>query len=970
MSVSSKGTLSPRRIDRGARYYKCDFQVHTPRDPQWAGEYSNIATDSERAQFAEALVACCRRQDINAIAITDHHDLCLFPYVRLASQEERQPDGREFPTEQRLVVFPGLELTLSQPACQALLLFDSSLSFDELDQYVWGALGVTKCDSKNAKTASVAPLGIDKDLKGITKALSDTPLNGRFILLPHVRRKGHKSFLRDGFNKSYAEMPCVGGYIERHNYSDLEDANREIIEGKKIEWGQRRIGVFQTSDCREARKVILGGVECAEFVDLAQWPTWVKWTEPSVEALRQACLASTSRIAHTQPVLPNHQIRSITVSTSKFLGPVCLSLNPQFNAFIGGRGTGKSTLLEYLRWALCDDPLPFDPAVGSADELPDFQKRRRSLIDKTLKQYDAVITVDYEKFGTNYTIERSSSETNEGATVTSPDQTVQEMSGEQIRREFPVISYAQKQLSSVGTLPDEILRIVTDPIRTKISHLDEEIRNIVLPRLKEERQKELRLSELKSQEEEAQSKTKLLNEQIASLQSQLGALSDDHQKIISSHSALTEEKQWTDEAESNVSQFKDALSNARMIIEAVPDLTAPANLPDSEDARVVADEINKLRNLLIEGLSQLLVTLDTVFAPATSADMAILRLRTIFETHQAEYTACVQLAARSKEQLADIQALNQEITNVGEKLNVLRSQIQTLSSELVDDIEKPWDVWIRKHTERSEILQAQCETISVLAQHAFRARLKPCAKKKVIFDALDRIISEGRDIRRREDKVLNLTEIISETADPLITWANVIGELDSLLVSSESPTLPNTPILIQADFTETNLTALQAGLTQQSVEEVRYIPLQDEIAFEFAFGIKADGTPEYIPFSDASPGQQATALMRTLLAEQGPPLLIDQPEEDLDNEQIRVISDRISETKHNRQLIFISHNANIVVNGDAELVVQFNYAPSTTTRGVIDRTGSIDYEPVREAITSVMEGGREAFELRKEKYGF
>ncbi len=110
--------------------------------------------------------------------------------------------------------------------------------------------------------------------------------------------------------------------------------------------------------------------------------------------------------------------------------------------------------------------------------------------------------------------------------------------------------------------------------------------------------------------------------------------------------------------------------------------------------------------------------------------------------------------------------------------------------------------------------------------------------------------------------------------------------------------------------------------------------------------------------------------MRTLLSKEGPTLLIDQPEEDLDNEQIRAIADRISETKHNRQLIFVSHNANIVVNGDAELVVHFDYAPSTATQGVIERTGSIDYEPIREIITSVIEGGREAFELRREKYGF
>jgi len=110
--------------------------------------------------------------------------------------------------------------------------------------------------------------------------------------------------------------------------------------------------------------------------------------------------------------------------------------------------------------------------------------------------------------------------------------------------------------------------------------------------------------------------------------------------------------------------------------------------------------------------------------------------------------------------------------------------------------------------------------------------------------------------------------------------------------------------------------------------------------------------------------------LRTLLSDEGPPLLIDQPEEDLDNEQIRAIADRIAAAKHNRQLVFVSHNANIVVNGDAELVVRFDYATEDRTKGIIERTGSIDFAPIKDIITAVMEGGREAFELRRQKYGF
>ena len=78
---------------------------------------------------------------------------------------------------------------------------------------------------------------------------------------------------------------------------------------------------------------------------------------------------------------------------------------------------------------------------------------------------------------------------------------------------------------------------------------------------------------------------------------------------------------------------------------------------------------------------------------------------------------------------------------------------------------------------------------------------------------------------------------------------------------------------------------------------------------------------DYIPFNNASAGQQATALLKTLLNEVGPPLLIDQPEEDLDNPVISDMVEQIWMAKQKRQILFASHNANLVVNGDAELVV-------------------------------------------------
>jgi hypothetical protein len=66
-------------LDRGAHFYRTDLQVHSPRDRGWAGDA--CVTDQERKQYAASLIRACRQKGLQAIAITDHHDLLEQPHV-------------------------------------------------------------------------------------------------------------------------------------------------------------------------------------------------------------------------------------------------------------------------------------------------------------------------------------------------------------------------------------------------------------------------------------------------------------------------------------------------------------------------------------------------------------------------------------------------------------------------------------------------------------------------------------------------------------------------------------------------------------------------------------------------------------------------------------------------------------------------------------------------------------------------
>jgi ATPase subunit of ABC transporter with duplicated ATPase domains len=133
----------------------------------------------------------------------------------------------------------------------------------------------------------------------------------------------------------------------------------------------------------------------------------------------------------------------------------------------------------------------------------------------------------------------------------------------------------------------------------------------------------------------------------------------------------------------------------------------------------------------------------------------------------------------------------------------------------------------------------------------------------------------------------------------------------------------------------------------------------------------------YMPFERASPGQQASALLALLLEQEAGTLIIDQPEDDLDNKIIMRIARLLQTTKRKRQLIFATHNPNFVVNGDADKVMALtpsvepdSPADSQAARIEIEADGAIETPTVRTTITDTMEGGRDAFELRGRKYAF
>lgn len=934
--------------DRGAHFFRCDFQVHTPRDAQWHG--CEAACPVERKAYADELIQACRAKGLDAIAITDHHDFAFFSYIRAAAEREVDARGNPIPKERQVVIFPGLELTLSSPACQTLLLLDAEFDEGKLDDIVT-ILGLEVTDENKSKLPSVdsvSPTSVTS-LNDLEDKLNlHKWLKGRFIVLPNVTDGGHKTIFREGFEKHYKEMRCVGGYVDGA-YSRTSNGKRNILEGRQQNNGYPPIGVFQTSDNRRR-----------DHSELGKYITWVKWSEPTAEALRQACLAKESRLFHDEPQLPGLWIASMNVSNSKFLSRLDIDFSQQYNAVIGGRGTGKSTILEYLRWGLCDQP------VESPDsDLGPVQVKRKKLIDDTLQRFDGEVIVTFYLNGIRHIVRRSSKTQEILLKIGAGD--FNSTTESEVRNLFAVQAYSQKQLSSVGVRIEELKRFVELPIKHSLDQIRSDIRDTEA-RIRTAYGNLVRKKEIEAEVAKYNVEIESLALQLSSLREGLKGLSEDDQEIIRQRALYDNEELIVEGLDNELARMLSHVEVLRREVGEKPcDQPAAAEMHNGSLVGTIqsryAEKFAEIRKQ-VEVLSSIF-QLESL-QPITDEVMKWQELKT---AHDQKYESAKTRASSNQQQLTRIQETERRVTELTRLQMVKKNAFAALreidSTYLV--LRAKWD---DLHNRKLQELRSQCMGFSDLSGDLIQADIKGGLDTEALKRKF-KVAFGGLNIK--EQKIDDVCQWIASSPDPIAAWNSILGELEKLALHKfhgpdAQAALPETPIIDRCKIVETEKARIVGGFDSAKWLDLSLAELEINPVFKYCTN---KDTNEYIDFADASAGQQATALLTVLLNQQGAPLVIDQPEDDVDSKMSPDIVRQIWKAKTSRQLIFASHNANFVVNGDAELVICCDYVRAgDQTGGQIKCTGAIDNKFIKEEITTVTEGGKAAFKLRKEKYGF
>ena len=176
----------------------------------------------------------------------------------------------------------------------------------------------------------------------------------------------------------------------------------------------------------------------------------------------------------------------------------------------------------------------------------------------------------------------------------------------------------------------------------------------------------------------------------------------------------------------------------------------------------------------------------------------------------------------------------------------------------------------------------------------------------------------------------------------------------------------------KSDFTAWNV----RGLGPRSIEYFAEAANKEEVAMyleeilpELTSRLqwRSAADKKFKELRNCSIGERGTALLSVILIAGKEPLIIDQPEDDLDHFYLyETLTPIIQHVKKRRQLIFATHDANIVINGDAELIIIVS-TPDGAFGSIAPST--IENLETRDEILEILEGGRDAFRRRQQKYG-
>ncbi|MGH7898230.1 MAG: TrlF family AAA-like ATPase, partial [Candidatus Binatia bacterium] len=707
---------------------------------------------------------------------------------------------------------------------------------------------------------------------------------------------------------------------------DLPQDVREIVENRNADY--RR--AHAAEDRLAIAVVNAKDIVKPEDLDDRSATCSIKMSEVSIEGLRQAFLDPGSRIRLNPKegkLEPDEHAELVALAwEGGFLDSAAVHFNPNLNVLVGGRGAGKSTVVESIRSVLALD------AVG--DEA---RRAHEGIVRHVLKSGTKLLVRVHRPAVREYRIER----TIPNPPLVRDDQgKVSNLSPQDVLPRVEV--YGQHEISELTKSREKLTRLLD-----RFVEHDES-----LPRRKSDLRRDLEKN--RGSLVETRVELRQIEERLAALP----GLEETLQKFreagleerLREQSLLVREERVLASIPERLASFRECLESLKREIPIDRVFLSAKALEDLPGKEILA-RANDVFAQLDRDLERIAKELEQALQ---RADQGVAAVRAEWKTRkkdvQAAYEKILRELQKSRVDGAEFIRLRRQF----EELRPLRER-----QSLVRRVEK-------EHADRRRALLAEWEDFK-----AEEFRRLDRAAKNVNQKLRDKVQVEVIAAGDREPLFRILRDEVGGRLD------KVVDALRDVQALSLTELVESCRAGVEALRKAYAITPSQAERLVQALPEV--LMRIEELDLPPTTAIRLNTAPAGDPtdwktLEDLSTGQKATAVLLLLLIESAAPLIVDQPEDDLDNRFITEgVVPRMREGKQRRQFVFSTHNANIPVLGDAELIVGLSASGEAEhghARIAPEHMGSIDARPVRELVEEILEGGKEAFERRRRKYGF
>ena len=919
---------------------KCDLQVATPA---WSfalpgGSSYDFQHEHDRQAFLDLYMNSLKASGIEVIALADHNTGAWIDDVKAAGKRHG------------VTVFPGCEITTSTGAdgVHLIIIGDLDKSTQDFDRLIRAKLGFSDSEPFVEKGGKLEPAPSSLTVEQILDALPD----GYIVIAPHV------------FNDNgLASKKTVKGDIrwrclhhERLSAVDPGDCSSIDGNGFNDRFCRRELDDFPCL----SNLAFVATSDAYDLESLGKRFTWIRMGTPSLEALRQAFLDHEARVlCDWSPRLgefpernPN-RIRHAWIEHVDLAGtlgnsdsPLAIRFHPNLNVIIGGRGSGKSTVVAALR-----------QLYGPGEGLP-------QRIEQEWESFTEAVFGEAELLASHRLQESQQEQKLRWTQATG----VHVDGSSTPRVDFPVRVISQKELfeRAAGDKRDPFLAS-----RNLLAMLDHSIG----------------FDSLESQSIGG------LSRRIEDAKSAWAAAAKSYVELTADLAQLSGLREKAQTLRGQVEAFSAPEVRARL--QRIESVRRDDEVLRSEEQRLIA-LLEQAEGLAVDSLDTGQPT-EAALTSDASAALAAMR-SSILKVR--ESLAGVVAAGRA----------NHQAWISGAEATSWRETVSSANADLADYAAG----LAERGLSQGEFKRVQGEleqverTVRILTEKEGRlgqTREQVSTAWKLIIELLAELRSERAEVLQAVQGTFDRLRFATQPFKDRVAWVEAVRDLAGFRVDAFLEDVPNLAAwLWEAPEEELELrwklwrTALATGnfksLTDSAKLKAQFANrlsgLDEAVRLRLATEIPKDvvhmeflrpggdpaGSEDWQAITEGSPGQRTAAMLAFVLHHGVGPLVVDQPEDDLDSEWIsKLVVQALRNSRWHRQLIVVTHNANVPVLGDADQVIALeNYRGTLRVRSSIDgdsetiHVGPVESREIRSDIQSIMEGGVDAFAMRERRY--